>query len=86
MPTTQLKNFLISLSGVGEKVADCILLFCFSRTDVFPVDTWVKKIYFDLYKKSEKSNIIRKELIQQFGNLSGYVQQYLFWYKRSGKI
>ena len=81
LSTDDLKNELVKLSGVGEKVADCIMLFCFARQDVFPVDTWIKKVYCDLYKNDNKPTQIRKELIHSFGRLSGYVQQYLFYYK-----
>ena len=86
LDTQMLKNELIKLSGIGEKVADCILLFCFARKDVFPVDTWIKKVYLDLYNKNDNPMIIRKTLINEFGVLSGYIQQYLFYYKRSKKI
>lgn len=37
-----------ALVGVGPKVADCILLFAYHKMDVFPVDTWIKKVYEDI--------------------------------------
>lgn len=83
LPTEELRNKLISLSGVGPKVADCILLFAYSRQDVFPVDTWIEKMYNQFYESCSNRNLIRKKLIDEFGNLSGYAQQYLFYYKRS---
>lgn len=43
LSTSDLRSKLLSLYGVGRKVADCALLFGFSRFDVFPVDTWIKK-------------------------------------------
>lgn len=86
LDTKLLKNELIQLSGVGPKVADCILLFGFSRFDVFPVDTWISKVYHDLFNtKQTNRNLMREDLLNKFGNLSGYVQQYLFFYKRSSK-
>lgn len=75
------ENFL----GVGPKVADCILLFAYHKSDVFPVDTWVKKIYLDLFPTLDSPSAIRKKLIQTYGELSGYAQQYLFYNKRSGQ-
>lgn len=76
---------LLSLSGVGPKVADCILLFGFNKQDCFPVDTWIKKVYNEYFalEKTENVKQIRKELVNIFSNLSGYAQQYLFYYKRS---
>lgn len=86
LDTPSLKNVLLSYSGVGPKVADCILLFCFGRMDVFPVDTWVKKVYFDLYKQSPNEKIMAKNLVQTFGSYAGYAQQYMFFYKRNKKM
>ncbi|MGN1208384.1 MAG: DNA-3-methyladenine glycosylase family protein [Christensenellales bacterium] len=76
---------LLALSGVGPKVADCILLFGFHKSDVFPVDTWIKKVYNDHFATSKCENVkeIRKFLVEKFENLSGFAQQYLFYYKRS---
>ena len=76
---------LLTLSGVGPKVADCILLFGFNKQDCFPVDTWIKKVYNEYFAKEKTENVkqIRKKLVSIFGNLSGYAQQYLFYYKRS---
>lgn len=75
---------LLKLSGVGPKVADCILLFGFYKQDVFPVDTWIIKVYNDYFAKSPTQDVklIRKNLTNIFNNLSGYAQQYLFYYKR----
>ena len=80
--TTELKNKLIALAGVGPKVADCIMLFGYSRMDVFPVDTWIAQMYNKYYCAEQNRNIIRKKLVEEFKNLSGYAQQYLFFYMR----
>ena len=83
LSTKELKKKLMELSGVGPKVADCILLFGFSRGDVFPVDTWGQKIYEqDFCGKETDRNKITDFFVDKFGNLSGYAQQYLFFYKR----
>lgn len=86
LPTGELRNKLISLAGVGPKVADCVLLFGFSRGDVFPVDTWIEKMFHKFYGSSrlETREQIRNNLTQEFGLLSGYAQQYLFYFMRSG--
>lgn len=85
LPTQELQNTLISLSGIGPKVADCIMLFGFHRGDVFPVDTWIHQMYNEYYSPLENRQTIRKNLVNQFGDLSGYAQQYLFYYQRSLK-
>ena len=78
LKTSDARNYLMTLKGVGPKVADCILLFAYNRYDVFPVDTWVKKIYVNLFKKEDSVNIMRENLISTFGEYSGIAQQYLF--------
>lgn len=83
LSTEELQYQLISLSGIGPKVADCIMLFGFHRGDVFPVDTWIHQMYNKYYNPLENRKIIRNNLISQFGSLSGYAQQYLFYYQRS---
>ena len=83
LKTDLLRSKLIELSGIGPKVADCILLFGYGKTDVFPVDTWIEKVYNHYYGASKNRVLIRKELTEKFKNLSGYAQQYLFYYQRS---
>lgn len=71
-----------NLYGVGPKVADCILLFSYHKMDVFPVDTWIKKVYQDIFGEEIAPSKMRNKLIETYGNLSGYAQQYLFFNKR----
>lgn len=79
-------KFLLNLKGVGEKVAYCILLFALHETSVFPVDTWINKVYNDLTKTtSTNRKAISKDLINRYKDLSGYAQQYFFYYYRSKK-
>ena len=83
MSTESAVNYLIKLAGVGPKVADCILLYGYHRTDVFPVDTWIKKVYSSYFDSGATNpNQIRKNLVSSFTDMSGYAQQYLFYYKR----
>lgn len=77
-------EWLLSLKGVGEKVAHCILLFALHKTSVFPVDTWINKVYNDLtHTTTTNRKEISRELTGKYGNLSGYAQQYFFYYYRS---
>lgn len=84
MPSNQANKYLTELKGVGNKVADCILLYGFYKTDVFPTDTWIKKVYSDFNPgdKNKSAVQIRNEFVKTYGNLSGYAQQYLFYSKR----
>ena len=88
MSTEDARNELLNLSGVGPKVADCILLFStLKRFDIFPIDVWVRRVMNDLYIHNENESKVSKKLINQiafekFGNLAGIAQQYLFYWKR----
>lgn len=86
--TIKLRNQLLTLSGVGPKVADCILLFStLKRFDVFPIDVWVRRVMNDLYIHNPEEVKVNKKEIEQlakvkFGELEGIAQQYLFYWKR----
>lgn len=85
--TEKMKNELLKLDGVGEKVADCVLLFALKRRDAFPVDVWVRRVMNDLYIHSENEDkldkvMIRKIAEEKFGDISGIAQQYLFYWRR----
>ena len=82
MDSASASRYLCTLMGVGPKVADCILLFGYHREDVFPVDTWIMKVYRDTLGGVDNNAVIRKRLIEIYGDLSGYAQQYLFFNKR----
>lgn len=78
-----LKNF----SGVGPKVADCIMLFSMGKYSAFPVDVWVKRAMQFFYVAPDVSlPKIRQFARDKFGNLSGFAQQYLFYYARENNI
>lgn len=80
------KARLMELPGVGEKVADCVLLFGAGRLEAFPVDTWILKSLVRRYglagwKPAQVAHFGRAH----FGPLAGYAQQVLFaWERRHG--
>ena len=76
-------NKLMSVKGIGLKVASCILLFGYRRLDVFPIDTWVKKYMIDNYGLSDNINEIETFSKNKFGEYSGLVIQYMFHSKRN---
>ena len=86
--TMQVREQLLSLSGVGPKVADCILLFStLKRFEVFPIDVWVRRVMNDLYIHNQDEAKVNKKEIEKiaknkFGDLAGLAQQYLFYWRR----
>jgi len=76
---------LMRLPGVGEKVANCALLFGFERLRAFPVDVWIERVirekYFGGSPKVTK-NSMREFCANAFGPYGGYMQQYLFHHAR----
>ena len=82
------RNYLLSLPGVGPKVADCICLFSLGHTNAFPIDTHVFQILNDFYNselrnlQGDKRNLSYDDLAlfsnKKFGQYCGYAQQYLF--------
>ena len=86
--TLTAREELLTLSGVGPKVADCILLFStLKRFDVFPIDVWVRRVMNELYLKNpDETKVNKKEIekiaFKKFGNLEGIAQQYLYYWKR----
>ena len=86
--TMEVREQLLSLSGVGPKVADCILLFStLKRFEVFPIDVWVRRVMNDLYIHNPDETKVNKKEIEKiakekFGDLAGLAQQYLFYWRR----
>ena len=85
-PYPAAKARLCSLPGVGEKIADCVLLFGAGRLEAFPVDTWILKAMarrygIDGWRPAQVAQFGRAH----FGPLAGFAQQFLFAYERSLK-
>ncbi len=87
-PTSQARDELLKIKGVGPKVADCVLLFSLKKREVFPVDVWVKRVMESLYFNGKETSIksIGEFAAKKWGEYAGYAQQYLFYYARSEKI
>lgn len=87
LSTQEARKCLLSLPGVGPKVADCVLLFAYNLYDSVPVDVWIRKIitsiYFHYLKSDENGPKLSYDKIVEFcrdyfGKYCGYAQQYLF--------
>lgn len=84
------RAFLCDFHGVGEKIANCTLLFGYGRLEAFPVDVWIERIlrerYFEDADASEVPNQqLRTFVAEHFGPFGGYAQQYLFHFARKQK-
>lgn len=86
LPYAEAKERLCSLPGVGEKVADCVLLFGAGKMEAFPVDVWILKTLasrygLDGWKPDQVAHFGRAH----FGPAAGLAQQFLFAYERAAK-
>jgi N-glycosylase/DNA lyase len=86
-PLEEARAALLTLPGVGVKIADCVLLFAYGFQDAFPVDVWIIKALQQLYfpKRRPKLPHLRRFSQTHFGPYSGYAQQYLYHYMRTAR-
>ena len=86
------KKNICSVPGIGNKVADCIMLFSLNKLEAFPLDTWMIKILEKYYSKEFKIEtktitqkqyeLLHEKIVNYFGPYCGYAQQYLFKMER----
>jgi N-glycosylase/DNA lyase len=86
------KKIILTVPGIGNKVADCILLFSLDKLDAFPLDRWMirilEKYYLDKFELETKSitekqyDILHEKITKYFGPYAGYAQQFLFKMER----
>jgi N-glycosylase/DNA lyase len=85
LPYEEAKRRLTGLSGVGKKVADCVLLYSLDFLEAFPIDTWIKKglqkVYFEGKKVGDKE--LERFVSNHFGRYAGYAQLYLYHFWRN---
>ncbi len=80
------RKALCSLPGVGEKVANCVLLFGLGRLAAVPVDVWIARILREVYfrgRRKPTAGQMREFAARHFGPYAGYAQQYLFHHARA---
>ncbi len=78
LPTEEAKSELLKISGVGEKVASCTLLFGLGKLDAFPVDVWMRRAILAFFGDVKFD-------YRRFGDFAGLAQQYMFHYMRNGQ-
>ncbi len=79
------QQYLLSLFGVGPKVAHCIMLFSMQKYESFPVDVWIMKIMKELYGLNNIQTI-QEYALKSYNQYGGFAQQYLFYYAREKGI
>jgi N-glycosylase/DNA lyase len=83
--TDEARTALCTLPGVGEKIANCVLLFAYERLDAVPIDVWISRIMNEVYFAG-RSKVSLREMksfaANYFGSYAGYAQQYLFHHWR----
>ena len=92
MDYSEVKKVICSIPGVGNKVADCTMLFSLNKLEAFPLDRWMirilKKYYDDKFQIETKTitekqyNNLHEKIINHFGPYAGYGQQFLFKMER----
>ncbi len=82
------KANLIELPGIGEKIADCILLFSCHKLNAFPVDVWIERLMKEKYfpRKNVSINEIRTFAQKKFYPYAGYAQQFLYHAGRTEEL
>lgn len=85
LPLNEARANLMALPGVGEKIADCVLLFAYGFPTAFPVDVWVARALSRFYFRRNRLSParLRRFADEHFGPNAGYAQQYLFHYIRT---
>jgi N-glycosylase/DNA lyase len=85
LPTEEVRTALCKLPGVGEKIANCVLLFAYQRLNAVPIDVWIARVLKEVYF-SDRPKVPMRELklfsAEYFGTYAGYAQQYLFHHWR----
>lgn len=82
------RSKLIEIKGVGDKVANCVMLFSLGFREAFPIDVWIKRIMETVYFSCEDTSKdkIKEFAVNRFGEYGGYAQQYLFYFGKENKL
>ena len=88
---SQTREEICSVPGIGNKVADCIMLFSLNKLEAFPLDRWMvrilEKYYSDFYLETKtitekQYGLLREKIVRHYGQYAGYAQQFLFKMER----
>jgi len=85
MPYERAKEELLTLPGVGPKVADCVLLFSLDKLEAFPIDVWMKRIILEYYSQHFESEFVTKMKTKKGLSPREYQTVYAFGRKYFGE-
>ena len=77
------RSKLKELPGVGDKIADCVCLFSLKHHESFPIDVWMKRVLEERYNVKGNYDTMRIYAKKHFGKDAGWIQQYLYHYRRN---
>ncbi|WP_135822668.1 DNA-3-methyladenine glycosylase family protein [Halostella litorea] len=86
LPYEEAREYLTRFVGVGDKVADCVLLFSLDFLEAVPLDTWIRTTIEDYYPDCDRGNYAdtSRAIRERFGGeYAGYVQTYVFHHLRT---
>jgi len=87
LPYEEARESLTRFVGVGDKVADCVLLFSLGFLEAVPLDTWIRTTIEEYYPDCERGNYAdtSRAIRERFGGeFAGYAQTYVFYHLRAG--
>jgi N-glycosylase/DNA lyase len=87
LPYEEAREYLTQFVGVGEKVADCVLLFSLGYLEAVPLDTWIRTTIAEYYPDCDRGSYAEtsRAIRERFGGeYAGYAQTYVFYYLRAG--
>ncbi|WP_255167758.1 DNA-3-methyladenine glycosylase family protein [Natrononativus amylolyticus] len=88
LPYEEAREYLTRFVGVGEKVADCVLLFALDFDEAVPLDTWIRTAIEDHYPDCDRGSYAdtSRAIRERFGDEhAGYAQTYVFHHLRTGE-
>jgi N-glycosylase/DNA lyase len=86
LPYEEARDYLTQFVGVGDKVADCVLLFSLGYLEAVPLDTWIRKTIEEYYPDCDRGNYVEtsRAIRERLGGeYAGYAQTYVFHYLRN---
>lgn len=87
LPYADAKGRLLSLYGVGPKIAECVLLSSMRKYEAFPIDVWISRVLRFIYLQDPRASLRQMEEFgrSRFGHLAGFAEQYLFHWARTSR-
>ena len=85
LPYEEAREAMQAFVGVGDKVADCVLLFSLGHLEAVPLDTWIRSAIGEYYPHCDRGSYAEtsRAIREQFGPYAGYTQTYVFHHLRN---